>query len=246
MPNDFVPKKMRTSLKVLSLVLLLAVFATACFAATQEEVEEAAAYLQEALLSDSEEQVAADSAEFTEAGGITLYKLRQIMPNLAESRAKKLLTPLNKAMSWGKITTCKRMAAFLAQIAHESAELRYMEEIASGAAYEGRRDLGNVRPGDGRRYKGRGPIQLTGRNNYRAAGKALGINLEARPQLASSNPEIGFKVSIWFWKSHGLNGLADKNSSDSFKRITRIINGGYNGLADRQKYWSRARRVLKC
>jgi putative chitinase len=106
------------------------------------------------------------------------------MPNLGQAKASQYLPHLNRALGEGQINTCKRKSAFLAQIAHESAQLRYFEEIASGAAYEGRRDLGNTQPGDGRRFKGRGPIQLTGRANYQRAGQALGLNLVAtQPKL---------------------------------------------------------------
>src|SRR5215467_14480028 len=115
-----------------------------------------------------------------------------------------------------------------------------MEEIASGAAYEGRRDLGNTQPGDGKRYKGRGPIQLTGRANYRRAGKALGLDLEKDPAKAA-DPAVGFRVAGWFWKTHGLNELADKGD---FREITRRINGGYNGLASRQAFYKKAKEVL--
>jgi predicted chitinase len=139
------------------------------------------------------------------------------------------------------INTPKRQAAFLAQLAHESRELRYMEEIASGAAYEGRKDLGNTQPGDGKRYKGRGPIQLTGRANYRAAGKALGLDLEEHPEKAAT-PDLGCRVAGWFWTTRGLNALADRGD---FKQITRRINGGYHGLANRQRYYQRALEVLK-
>ncbi len=153
---------------------------------------------------------------------------------------------MNTAMTWGQITTCQRMTAFLAQVAHESAELRYMEEIGTGQEYEGRKDLGNIYPGDGPRYKGRGLIQLTGRANYRAAGKALGIDLEGNPTVASTNTTVGFEVSVWFWTSNGLNPLADQHTETSFKQITKIINGGYNGWADRLNYWKRAKQVLGC
>jgi predicted chitinase len=76
---------------------------------------------------------------------------------------------------------CHVIATFVAQLAHESHGFRYFEEIASGAAYEWRKDLGNSKAGDGRRYKGRGPIQLTGRNNYRAAAKFMGVPIEEKP-----------------------------------------------------------------
>lgn len=137
-----------------------------------------------------------------------------------------------KAMVEQSITTQARARDFLAQVLHESGGLRFFEEIASGAAYEGRADLGNTHPGDGRRYKGRGPIQLTGRANYRWAGKLLHLPLEARPELAAQHA-IGWRIAALYWKSHGLNQLADQGQ---FVTITRRINGGTNGLADRLRY----------
>jgi putative chitinase len=138
------------------------------------------------------------------------------------------------------ITTPKRQAAFLAQLAHESAEFRYFEELASGEAYEGRRSLGNTQPGDGVRYKGRGPIQLTGRANYRAAGQALGIDLEGNPRRAA-DVDVGFRTAAWFWTRRKLNSHADRGD---FREVTRLINGGYNGLASRMAYYRRALDVL--
>lgn len=167
--------------------------------------------------------------------------LRQIMP-LAAARLDAFVVPLNDAMEIFNIDTPFRQAAFLAQVAHESAELRYMEEIASGAAYEGRVDLGNLQPGDGRKFKGRGPIQITGCANYRACSLALfgDERLLDTPELLAT-PRDGCMASGWFWKANGLNMYADMGD---FKRITRIINGGFNGLADREMYHQRAKEVL--
>jgi predicted chitinase len=139
------------------------------------------------------------------------------------------------------ITTQHEAAAFLAQVLHESAGLRYFEEIASGAAYEGRRDLGNTQPGDGRRFKGRGPIQLTGRANYRAAGRALGLDLEGRPELAARH-DVGWRIAAWYWQTRGLDAFAD-GTQTGFDRITQRINGGFNGKADRDARWRAVRRV---
>ncbi len=172
--------------------------------------------------------------------GVTLNQLHRIMPALPMSKARAYLPYLNKAMAEAKINTKLRKAAFIAQLAHESGQLKYFEEIASGAAYEGRRDLGNTHPGDGKRYKGRGPIQLTGRANYRAAGRALHLSLEANPKQVATK-QVGFRVATWFWKTHGLNALADRRA---FVAITRRINGGTNGLAARQMYYRRALNVL--
>jgi spore coat assembly protein SafA len=172
--------------------------------------------------------------------GLTAGELKAIMPNLSDEKARHYLPHLNAAMAEAHINTPARKAAFLAQLAHESGELRYMEEIASGAAYEGRRDLGNTQPGDGRRFKGRGPIQLTGRANYAAASRDLGIDLVSHPERAA-DPDVAFRIAGWYWSKRGLNGLAD---SGNFSEITRRINGGYNGAADRVRYWERAKRVL--
>ena len=132
-----------------------------------------------------------------------------------------------------EIDTSLREAAFLAQVAHESGRFYYTEELASGKAYEGRRDLGNIQPGDGVRFKGRGLIQLTGRSNYKDFSRHCGIDFTATPELLSL-PEHAVRSACWFWHSRGLNELAD---AGEFKKITRIINGGYNGLEERIKFY---------
>lgn len=123
-----------------------------------------------------------------------------------------------------------RFAHFMAQCGHESGGFRYMEEIASGQAYEGRKDLGNTVAGDGKRYKGRGPIQLTGRANYRRVGRRIGLDLEGNPFLVS-DPSIGMWCAVEYWDENKLNNLAD---ADDVITITRRINGGLNGLDDRK------------
>jgi predicted chitinase len=177
-------------------------------------------------------------------GPLSLEQLRTVYPRLGEQEAKSYLRPLNAALHEARISTPARLAAFLAQVGHESAELRYFEEIASGQAYEGRKDLGNTQPGDGVRFKGRGPIQLTGRANYRAAGAALGISLEEKPELAAT-PETGFRVAAWFWNSRSLSALADQGTAEAFREITRRINGGQNGAAQRESLWARAKGVVR-
>jgi predicted chitinase len=171
---------------------------------------------------------------------ITDNELRQVMPNCAAAKRTAYLPFIQQAMAEFGITSYLREAAFLAQLAHESAELRFMEEIASGAAYEGRKDLGNTQPGDGTRYKGRGPIQLTGRANYKKFSDLLGLDLINNPTIAAT-PEVGFRVAGLFWQSHGLNELADQRQ---FETITRRINGGLNGQPDRLMYYERAKKVL--
>src|SRR6266508_5128265 len=171
---------------------------------------------------------------------LTDNELRQIMPNCPAPKRADYLPYIQQAMQEFDITSYLRETAFLAQLAHESAELRYMEEIASGAAYEGRATLGNTQPGDGKRFKGRGPIQLTGRANYKRYGDLLGLDLINNPTIAATK-EVGFRIAGQFWKLNGLNELADQQE---FKAITKRINGGYNGLDDRIKYYQRAKKVL--
>lgn len=134
--------------------------------------------------------------------------------------------------AYGVTDSALRLAHFMAQLAHESGSFRYMEEIASGAAYEGRKDLGNFFAGDGKRFKGRGPIQLTGRANYRAFGRRIGIDLERHPEIAAV-PSIGLHTALEYWKDRNLNSYADR---DDVMTITRKINGGTNGLADRKHH----------
>jgi predicted chitinase len=143
-----------------------------------------------------------------------------------------------EAMREFAITTQARGAAFLAQVLHESGRLHFFEELASGKAYEGRRDLGNIHPGDGPRFKGRGPIQLTGRLNYRLAGRALNLALEERPLLAAHH-DVGWRIAGWFWRGRGLNGLADRGD---IRTITQRINGGQNGAAERLELWAICKR----
>ena len=149
--------------------------------------------------------------------------LKKAIPEATWANIDKFLSPLNQAMEDHNINTPMRIAHFLAQIAWESGSLKYVEEIASGAAYEGRKDLGNTEPGDGVRFKGRGLIQITGRANYKKYGDSLGLDfthdwkwrLVAEPFYAADS-------AAWFWETHGLNELADK---DKFTKITKIING---------------------
>jgi putative chitinase len=134
----------------------------------------------------------------------------------------------------------ERETHFLAQVAHESGGFNYVREIASGAAYEGRADLGNTEPGDGTLFRGRGLIQITGRANYRACGDALGVDLVAEPDLLES-PVLAARSAGWFWETHGLNEMADRGD---IRGITKRINGGLNGYQDRLAYLESAQRRL--
>jgi putative chitinase len=168
--------------------------------------------------------------------------LTSLMPHLNASLGK--VTDyerlLEAAMVGGQITTKLRIAAFLAQLAHESGELRYFEELATGQAYEGRKDLGNSQIGDGPRFKGRGPIQLTGRLNYTRAGEALGLDLVGHPEIAAT-PGAGFRIAVWYWVTHSLNALADAGDFDG---ITLRINGALRGKPQRDAYYHRALELL--
>ena len=170
---------------------------------------------------------------------ISEESLKFIMP-YATKRVGQYVRQLNDAMDEFEVNTLPRQCAFLAQIAHESGELRYVRELDSGEAYEGRADLGNTEPGDGVRFKGRGLIQITGRANYAACGDALGADFVSDPELLE-RPDFACRSAGWFWKTHGLNELADNGA---FEQITRRINGGTNGLADRQAYLRRAKIEL--
>ncbi|MGS0546690.1 glycoside hydrolase family 19 protein [Pseudomonas parakoreensis] len=174
---------------------------------------------------------------------ISQQQLLQILPN-ARTQAGVFVSALNTAMQHYQIVGAKRAAAFIAQIGHESGQLRYVREIwgptAAQRGYEGREDLGNTVPGDGRKYCGRGLIQITGRANYAKCGEALGHDLINHPELLEL-PQHAAMSAAWFWKQKGLNDLADR---DQFNTITRRINGGLNGLADRLALWEKARAVL--
>ncbi len=170
------------------------------------------------------------------------------MPKLPQAKRQLYLPVVNKVMEIYEIDTPLRASAFLAQIAHESAELRFMEEIWGPTAQQKKYDppgdlamrLGNTQPGDGFRYRGRGPIQITGRANYKKYGDLLGVDLVGNPDLAAT-PQFAFSTAGLFWKRNGLNDLADV---EDFITITKRINGGLNGLADRQKYYNVAKSVL--
>jgi len=169
-------------------------------------------------------------------------ELSKIVPYTKE-RIPDIIGPLNEAMyTYGISDSTIREAMFVAQIAHESGSFRYVKEIASGEAYEGRADLGNVERGDGVRFKGRGYIQVTGRANYKACGEALGLDLIEHPELLETTANA-CRSAAWFWYMKGLNELADKGD---FLAITKRINGGTNGWKERMAFFDRAKQVLGC
>jgi putative chitinase len=174
---------------------------------------------------------------------LTDRMLHAVMPGAGSAVIQRYVTPLTAMMDANQINTPLRVAHFLAQIGHESADLRFAEEIASGEAYEGRVDLGNTEPGDGKRFKGRGLIQLTGRANYVRFGQARNRDFitPTNYTLIASDPNLAVDVSCWFWTTRGLNALAD---SDNVEAITRKINGGLNGIDDRKTRLTRAKCFL--
>ncbi len=183
----------------------------------------------------------------------------------ATSNVAALWLPLfNDMLPKNGIDTKERLAAFLSQLGHESGGLLYTREIADGSAYEGRKDLGNTQAGDGKKFRGRGLIQITGRSNYQAFKDKYGVDVINNPDLlggqysTSSTPEQlknSLLASIWFWNRANLNNLADKfnldfpvtepNNTDTITRITKVINGGTNGLSDRMNKFEAGRDYLK-
>ena len=178
---------------------------------------------------------------------ITQQQLLQILPNAGQS-AGVFVPVLNTAMVRFQIIGTKRVAAFIAQIGHESGQFRYVRELGS-AQYLSKYDTGSLAKrlgntpeadGDGQKYRGRGLIQITGRANYITCGEALALDLVNHPELLEK-PQHACMSAAWFWASRGLNTLADAGQFDT---ITRRINGGQNGAADRQALYARALKVL--
>lgn len=175
-------------------------------------------------------------------------QLRRIVPRMNAAKRAAFLPHLNAAMAEGGIDTLLRTAAFVAQLAHESGSFVYMKELWGPTDAQRRyepvttlaRKLGNTRPGDGKRYMGRGPIQITGRDNYRRFGELLGVDLVTDPDRAAT-PEVGFRIAALYWKSRDISTPAD---AGDFREVTRRINGGFNGLPDRTDFYERARQVL--
>jgi putative chitinase len=193
-----------------------------------------------------------------------------VMPRAANA-ADRLTPALDVAMARYEIDTPARMAAFLAQLAHESGQLqRWSENLSyrwqrlrevfpkyfktdadaqafdrqperiANRVYGGRMGNGPEASGDGWRYRGRGPIQLTGKDNYRACGADIGVDLVNQPERLET-PDVGCLAAGWFWAKRGLNALAD---AGDFVAITKRINGGLIGLAEREAFWERAKAAL--
>ena len=182
--------------------------------------------------------------------GLTAETLSEAMGgSVSLTRYQELLPAVKECLRLCNCESLNRIAMWMAQIGHESAGLRYMEEIASGAAYEGRAELGNIYAGDGVRFKGRGPIQVTGRYNYTKLSEwAHSRGLVPTPTFFVDNPEqlasdkYGFLGVVWYWTvaRPAINAMADK---DDIVGVTKAINGGTNGLADRKARWMRAKAM---
>lgn len=203
---------------------------------------------------------------------MTLLQFATICPQLSPLKAAAYLPHFVQAMAEADITTTAREACFIAQQAHESAEFQIWREVwgptpdqthyerpklpdgtltplvptGQGLKIPVWQQLGNLFEGDGKRFRGRGPLQTTGRDEYKACGRALGLDLIQDPDIlagpiAQHDPGPGFRASAWYWRSRNLNGYADRGD---FVGLTRAINGGTNGLAERERYWAVAKQVL--
>lgn len=221
---------------------------------------------------ESEEESESAPVEVGEMTPFTKEELQQIMPKATEENIEKYLPALNHQMETYEITTPLRKAHFIAQLAHESGNFRYdtenlnysakalravfgkyfpTDEMAEEYArqperiaclvYANRMGNGDVPSGDGWKFRGRGLIQLTGFNNYEQCGTEIGIDLIEEPDRLAKDPEVAVAAAGWYWQSRKLNFYADK---DDVRKITKLINGGYNGLEDREEYLERAKQVL--
>lgn len=217
--------------------------------------------------SDKKAQVNKEKKEM-----LTYDQLLKINGNKNPEMCKYYIDALNKVLPQYEITTKLRLCHFLAQILHESGNLKYKcenlnysakalrsvfgkyfktDEIANEYArkpekiankvYANRMGNGNEASGDGWKYRGRGLIQLTGKNNYTICGQSINLNLINNPDLLINTPEASVKAACWFWNKNNLNGLADR---DDIKTITKHINGGYNGINDRTDILKRAKSIL--
>lgn len=167
-----------------------------------------------------------------------------VTPKGNKTIINQIVGPLNSLLAQYEVNNYLRICHFLAQVAHESDGFNTMKEYwgptAAQKGYEGRKDLGNVQKGDGQRYMGRGLIQITGRANYHQYGARIGVDIENNPELAA-DPTNAVKIALEYWKVKGLNAFADK---DDILTITKRINGGTNGLVDRQKNLGIAKQCI--
>lgn len=174
---------------------------------------------------------------------VTTERLRQLCPGGKTAIIAGLATSFDEAARRNGLATRLRLCHFLAQAAHETDGLRTLEEYGGPAyfrRYDGRRDLGNSKAGDGARFHGRGIFQLTGRFNYRHYGALIGVDLEAEPERAAE-PAISLAIAFTYWRARGIDAHAD---ADDIVAVTKAINGGRNGLAQRRAYLARAKAAF--
>jgi putative chitinase len=173
---------------------------------------------------------------------VTAERLLRLAPAARPAIVDGIATAFDRLASDAGITTSLRLCHFLAQAAHETDGFRTLEEYggpAYFARYDGRRDLGNTQTGDGARYHGRGIFQLTGRFNYRRYGGLVGIDLEAAPERAKE-PAVSLAIAFAYWRDRGINTAAD---ADDIAAVTKLINGGRNGLAARTRLLAVAKTI---
>jgi len=196
---------------------------------TPDELQEVQVVLREEAVNTPDPTLSDEEKPKDDIKPVPNYKSKLKVPN-------ELVLAMRK---YGVGRTPLERAHFLAQTNHESGNFVYKEEIASGAAYEGRKDLGNNQPGDGKRYKGRGYIQLTGRANYKKYGPTAGADFEGSPSIVAT--KYFADTACMFWKSNKLGAKCVDSTTTTIKVVTKRINGGYNGLDDRikkfAKYW---------
>jgi len=166
------------------------------------------------------------------------------------SLADRYYQPIKDTMDKFNIDTPLRQAHFVAQLLHETGNLQYNQELGNDSYFnkydirynpKKAKDLGNTQVGDGAKFKGRGLFQLTGRANYKAFGDYIGVDLIKNPELVATNPKIGSLVAGWFWNRSNLNKKAD---NDDILSVTKTINGGLNGIADRVEKLKNAKAVI--
>lgn len=175
---------------------------------------------------------------------ITRDVLLKAYPQATQERIELFIEPITLTCDEFNINTVVRQAAFLAQIGHESGQLNYVKEIwgptPAQLKYEGRADLGNFKPGDGKRFLGRGLLQITGRENYRRCGDALFVDLEEEPELLET-PLLAARSAGWYWRTRALNVPADLGDVE---RVTKLISGGSTAVQERMNLYTKALKAL--
>jgi putative chitinase len=217
-----------------------------------EKPEGSSPYVRLFILRETAPEPEVKQADFRVTPSKELVTLEQMLDIIGSShlrdRVAAMMPGINLTLEKFDITTPLRMAHFFGQILHESGGFRYLREIWGPTDAQRRYEppsrlaerLGNTQPGDGARYMGRGVIQLTGRYNYGQFSEAMGVDFVSRPELVET-PQYAVSVAGWYWQTRKINGPADR---DDLIRVTRLVNGGTNGLADRRHYYQRARQVL--